>query len=47
MTGDGYGAESPAVGFYGRFCFESLCNARSLADILMKAWGHSENIYKP
>ena len=47
LTGDGYGAESPAVGFYGKFVFEALCNGRTLGDILPKAWGHSENIYKP
>lgn len=46
LTGEAYGAKSPAAGFYGKFVFEPLCNGRTLGDILMKAWGHSENIYK-
>jgi hypothetical protein len=46
LTGDGYGAESPAVGFYGKFVFEQLVNGRTLGDILPKCWSHSENIYK-
>ena len=47
LTGDGYGAESPSVGFYGKFVFEALVNGRTLGDILPKCWGHSENIFKP
>lgn len=46
LTGDSYGAESPAVGFYGKFVFEQLVNGRTLGDILPKCWGHSENIFK-
>lgn len=38
--------ENASIRFFGKFCFEALANGRGLADILPKAWAHSENPYR-
>ena len=38
--------ESASIRFFGKFCLEALANGRGLADILPKAWAHSDNPYR-
>jgi hypothetical protein len=38
--------ENASIRFFGKFVFEPLNNGRGLADILPKAWAHSDNTYR-